>query len=89
MHHNDHYVSNRHPLASIPFIKLPVGAIKPRGRLRRQMELQADGFTGRLPELSVFLRKEDNAWLNPDGAGENGGEEVPYWLRGFSALGYV
>lgn len=86
---NEYYTGNLPPLAPSPYIRMPVGSVKPRGWLRRQMELQADGFTGHLPELSVFLRKENNAWLKPDGVGENGGEEVPYWLRGFCTLGYL
>src|SRR5512141_1953589 len=42
---NDFYVSNARPLAASPLIKLPIGAIKPEGWLRRQLELQADGFS--------------------------------------------
>ena len=86
---NSFYVSNRPPLAPSPFVKLPIGAIKAQGWLRRQLELEADGFTGHLTEISKFLRKEDNAWLSPDGQGHSGWEEVPYWLKGFGDLGYV
>ncbi|MGB9619315.1 MAG: beta-L-arabinofuranosidase domain-containing protein, partial [Armatimonadota bacterium] len=32
---------------------------------------------------------ENNAWLDPNGRGEHGWEEVPYWLKGLTALGYV
>ncbi len=86
---NDYYVSNRPPLQQNPLIKLPVGSIKPQGWLRRQLELQADGFHGHLLEISKFLNKEDNAWLSSDGRGERGWEEEPYWLKGFSNCGYV
>jgi len=86
---NDFYVSNQPPLTPEPLIKLPIGAIKPDGWVRRQLELQADGFVGHLTEISQFLRKEGNAWLSPDGTGERGWEEVPYWLKGFGDLGYV
>ena len=86
---NDFYVGNRPPLARSPFMKLPIGAIKPEGWVRRQLELEADGFTGRLLEISRFLRKENNAWLSPKGEGHSGWEEVPYWLKGFGDLGYV
>ncbi len=46
------YVTNRAPLAPGPFLKLPIGSIRPRGWLRRQLELEAGGMTGRLPEIS-------------------------------------
>jgi DUF1680 family protein len=62
---------------------LPVGAVQPRGWLRKQLELQAAGFHGHLTEISSFLKKDKNAWLSKDGQGERGWEEVPYWLKGF------
>jgi len=86
---NDHYLGNREPLLPSPLVKLPVGSIRPEGWLRKRLELEAEGFTGRLTELSGFLRKEGNAWLSPEGEGHSGWEEVPYWLKGFSNLGYV
>ena len=67
---NSFYVGNREPLLQSPLIKLPIGSIKPRGWLRKQLELQADGFFGHLPELSRFLVKENNPWLSPEGKGE-------------------
>ena len=54
---NDFYVGNRPPLTASPFIKLPVGAIEPQGWIRKQLELQADGFHGHLTEISRFLVK--------------------------------
>ncbi|UCD50262.1 MAG: glycoside hydrolase family 127 protein, partial [Phycisphaerales bacterium] len=86
---NDFYVSNQPPLTPQPLIKLPIGAIKPEGWVRRQLELQADGFVGHLTEISGFLKKDDNAWLAADGTGHSHWEEVPYWLKGFGDTGYV
>jgi hypothetical protein len=86
---NPYYVGNRPPLLPSPFLKLPIGAIEPRGWLRKQLELEAAGFSGHLTEISEFLKKENNAWLSPSGTGEHGWEEVPYWLKGFGDLGYV
>jgi len=86
---NDLYVGNRPPLAASPFMKLPVGAIEPQGWVRKQLELQADGFHGHLTEISRFLAKEGNAWLSPAGEGQHGWEEPPYWLKGFSNCGYI
>ncbi|MGD8453492.1 MAG: glycoside hydrolase family 127 protein [Phycisphaerae bacterium] len=86
---NSFYVGNRPPLLPSPLVKLPIGAIKPEGWLHTQLRLQADGFIGHLPEISEFLEKDDNAWRAPDGLGEHGWEEVPYWLKGFGDMGYV
>ena len=83
---NSFYVGNRPPLLPLPLIKLPVGSIKPEGWLRRQLELQRDGFTGHLGEISSFLQKEKNAWLDPNGEGTHGWEEPPYWLKGYLNL---
>jgi len=86
---NDFYVGNRAPLMRSAFMKLPIGAVKPEGWVRRQLEFQAGGFTGHLTEISRFVKKEDNAWLNPAGSGHSPWEEVPYWLKGFGDTGYV
>ncbi len=86
---NDFYVGNRAPLLPSPFIKLPIGAIRPEGWVRRQLELEAEGFVGHLAEISRFLKKDGNAWLSTDGVGQNSWEELPYWLKGFGDLGYV
>jgi len=86
---NHFYLGNRAPLVPSPFVKLPVGAVRPEGWIRRQLELEADGFSGRLSELSGFLREDGNAWLSPTGEGHSYWEEVPYWLKGFIDLGYL
>ncbi|MEO6527738.1 MAG: beta-L-arabinofuranosidase domain-containing protein [Gemmatimonadaceae bacterium] len=86
---NRHYPSNRAPLLPERFIKLPVGAVTPRGWLRRQLELQCEGLTGHLGEISKWLSKKDNAWLSKDGKGKHGWEELPYWLKGYGNIAYV
>ncbi len=86
---NKHYTSQRAPLLPTPFMKLDVGSIKPKGWLRKQLELEADGFIGNLGEISEFLKKPGNAWLSKTGEGDHGWEEVPYWLKGYGDLGYV
>jgi len=86
---NDLYVSNREPLQPSAFIKLPIGSIVPRGWLRKQLELETQGMSGRLAEISGWLKFEDSAWASPQGAGKNGWEELPYWLKGYGDLGYV
>mgnify|MGYP001332516732 CR=1 FL=1 len=56
----DHYVANRAPLAPSPLVRLPIGAVRPEGWLKKQLELQAEGFHGRLTEISRFLKKENS-----------------------------
>lgn len=86
---NDHYLSNRSPLRNNPLARLPLGTVRAQGWLQIQLERMADGFTGHLPELSRFCQFENNAWTQPDGSGEHGWEEVPYWLKGYQNLGYL
>lgn len=81
-----HYVPNRAPLQPVPFQKLPPGAVRPRGWLRQQLDLQIDGLCGRYDEISDFLVYETNGWVDPD---QWAWEELPYWLRGLGDLGYV
>jgi len=86
---NSYYVSNRNPLTQQPFAKLPVGAVKPGGWLKKQLELQRDGLTGHLGEISIWLSKNDNAWLNEEGKAKYGWEELPYWLKGYGDIAYI
>jgi hypothetical protein len=86
---NSNYAGNKAPLLNTPFIKLPVGSIKPEGWLLKQIELQADGYFGNLGEISQFLIKENNSWLSADGSGDHGWEEVPYWLKGYSNMAWI
>ena len=81
------YTPNRAPLQGVPFQKLPPGAITPRGWLREQLLLDANGLSGRLPEVSPFLKYEGNGWVDPKS--NDGWEELPYWLRGYGDLSYV
>ncbi len=81
------YTFNRAPLVPTQFIKLPIGAITPRGWIRKQLELDASGLVGHMSEVSDYLKYANNGWVDPKGT--DGWEEVPYWLRGFGDLGYV
>ncbi|MDR1171143.1 MAG: glycoside hydrolase family 127 protein [Bacteroidales bacterium] len=86
---NAHYTGNRAPLQPLHFVKLPVGSIQPDGWLKEYLNRQRDGLTGQLGEISAWLQKSGNAWLSPNGKGEYGWEEVPYWLKGYANLGYI
>jgi hypothetical protein len=66
------------------FEPLPLGTIEPRGWLRRQLRIQADGLTGHLDEFWPSLA--DNQWLG----GENDGwERGPYYADGLVPLAYL
>ena len=86
---NAHYTGNRSPLQPLHFVKLSVGAIQPDGWLKEYLHRQRDGLTGHLGEISAWLQKDGNAWLSPDGKGNYGWEEVPYWLKGYANLAYI
>lgn len=86
---NLNYINNRFPLKQNALLKLPVGNIVPQGWLGKYLELQKDGLTGHLGEISAWLSKKNNAWLSTDGKGDYGWEEVPYWLKGYANLGYI
>ena len=78
------YINNRAPLSPNVFLKLPLGSIQARGWLGEILHRQSEGLAGRLGEISDWLDKKGNAWLEQGGS--HGWEEVPYWLRGYHAL---
>ncbi|MBQ4599623.1 MAG: glycoside hydrolase family 127 protein [Clostridia bacterium] len=57
--------------------------IKPRGWVKRQLELQRDGLCGNLDKVWPDVR--DSAWIGGD---REGWERVPYWLDGFLPMAY-
>ena len=84
---SSNYVGNRAPLAPAAAIKLPLGAIHAEGWLGEVFDRQCDGLAGHLGEISAWLNKKGNAWLETEG--HAGWEEVPYWLRGYSDMAYM
>ena len=58
--------------------------LKPRGWMRRQLEIQAAGLSGNLHKIWPDVR--DSAWI---GGNREGWERVPYWLDGFIPLAYL
>lgn len=84
---NKWYQGNRAPLRPASFIKLPLGSIAPKGWILKLLTLQKDGLFGHLGEISAWLDKGNNAWLST--GNENGWEEVPYWLRGYTDMAFI
>ncbi len=84
---SNNYVNAKAPLRQQCFMKLPLGSIRPAGWVGRYLELQRDGLTGHLGEISAWLDKDNNAWLTS--GGDHGWEEVPYWLKGYCDLAYI
>ena len=58
--------------------------IKPRGWLKRQLQIQAEGLSGNLDKIWPDVGQ--SAWI---GGGREGWERVPYWLDGFIPLAYL
>ncbi len=82
------YSFNRAPLKQDVYVQLPLGSIKAKGWLLKQLELQKDGFTGHAEEL---YSENDNLGANSDWLGGSGKswEKVPYYVKGLVALAYT
>ena len=58
--------------------------IKPKGWIKRQLEIQAEGLSGNLDKIWPDVR--DSAWIGGD---REAWERFPYWLDGFIPLAYL
>lgn len=82
----DLYLNNRSPLLSKPYMELPIGAVRPEGWLKDQMQRMCDGMTGNLDVLYEKVMGPRNGWLGGDG---DVWERGPYWIDGLLPLAYI
>jgi uncharacterized protein len=78
-------IKNRVPLARNAFYMLPLGAVRPSGWLKKQMQIQANGLSGHLDETWTDVGS-NSGWLG--GTGESW-ERGPYFLDGLVPLAYL
>src|SRR5690348_14872451 len=81
-----HYFPYPAGLSRTPFVKLPAGSTRATGWLAQQLALETTGIAGSYDQISHFLVYANCGWVNP---AKGGWEELPYWLRGLSALAAV
>src|SRR5215472_9971851 len=63
---------------------LPLGSIQPKGWLRDQLRIQADGLSGHLDEFWPDIM--ESGWI---GGSAEGWERGPYWLDGVVPLAFL
>lgn len=80
------YLNNRAPLLPKTYMELPLGAVRPQGWLKDQMQRACDGMTGHLDELYEKVMGPRNGWLGGDG---DVWERGPYWIDGLLPLAYI
>ncbi|MBC6113008.1 beta-L-arabinofuranosidase domain-containing protein [Pedobacter fastidiosus] len=82
------YTFNREPLKQDVYAQLPLGSIRAKGWLLKQLQLQKEGFTGEAEEL---YPESDNLGANSDWLGGTGNswEKVPYYVKGLVSLAYT
>jgi len=83
---NKSYINNRIPLASTPFISLPLGSIEPQGWLAIQLNLQKEGLTGNAEQIYSELNS-NSGWLGGKGA-DSDWERPTYYVKGLVGLAY-
>ena len=91
------YYSDPYPKEKLnQFVQLPVGAVKPDGWLRKQLQAWAKGITGHLQEYrgEIFWNVWDNRQFRIEHLKLTQGtwwafEHQAYWADGLSQLAYI
>ncbi len=83
-----HAETNRAPLKTQPYCRLPLGSVQAKHWLRHQLELQRDGLTGHAEQLYGDIGQSDWICDNKRG-GQHAWERGPYYAKGLIALAYV
>jgi hypothetical protein len=87
---NPNYPNNREPLLKSAYVKLPLGAVKPKGWIYDQLMVQANGLTGHLHD--VWDIAHTSSWKGD--IGMNVSPECcfprffPRWLEGLIPIAY-
>lgn len=71
-------------MAQFKFEQLPLGTLKPRGWLLKQLIVQREGLSGNLDQFWPDIK--DSKWF---GGNADGWERAPYWLDGVVPLSYL
>ncbi|OKL64613.1 hypothetical protein UA08_00565 [Talaromyces atroroseus] len=74
-------------LAPFAFDLLPLGSVQPRGWIRDQLKLCAEGLGGNLYNFHRFVK--DSSWLGGDVEYSPLRESAPYWYNYIVPLAYI
>lgn len=74
-------------LAPFTFDLLPLGSVQPRGWIRDQLTLCANGLSGNLYKFYRYVK--DSTWLGGDSEYSPLRESAPYWYNYIVPLAYI